>query len=84
MLLPGLEAPEAEVSGTIVQKISEHERKVREKNGWEETPEGGKCLTYYPDSCMTWVEAPEEVRKEKRDISLFRQSNDSHIHFTVI
>jgi len=39
-LLPGLEAPETEVSGTIVQKVSEHERKVREKNGWEEIPEG--------------------------------------------
>lgn len=84
MLLPGLEVPEAEVSGTIVQKVSEHERKVRKKMDGGETPEGGKCLTYYPDSCMTWVEAPEEVRKAKRDISLFRQSNDSHIYFTVI
>lgn len=39
-LLPGLEAPETEVPEIIVQKVSEHERKVREKNGWEEIPEG--------------------------------------------
>lgn len=38
--LPGLGATVEEEPSPIIQKIPEHQRKVRSKNGWNEIPEG--------------------------------------------
>jgi transposase len=38
--LPGLEIPAVEEAPQEIQQVESHQRKVREKNGWDEIPEG--------------------------------------------